>query len=162
MRILKIDHSFEECERYLEGEGVSSQFVENLLAHSLLILVCAEFERKIKELVTEKSQVISNSAMREFVRACLDNVFRSPSLENVKALLGKFGTSYKESFIGLLDAQVQQAYDSILRNRNNVAHGEGSVVTIGDVRLFYEDAHIVLDHFQEVLFADNGNRPGSS
>lgn len=161
MHIDEIDHSFNECERYLAGEEVRSQSVERLLAHSLLILVCAEFERKIKDLVKEKSQTISNSAMQEFVQACLDSVFRSPSLANVKALLGKFGVSYKDSFRKLLDARVQHAYDSILHNRNSVAHGDGSLVTIGEVKGFYEDAHIVLDHFQEVLFADNGNYPSN-
>lgn len=162
MRIPKIDHSFEECKRYLEGEGVDSKFVESLLAHSLLILICAEFESKVRELVTERSQkTISDGAMREFVRSCLDNVFRSPSLDNVKALLGRFEASRKDSFRGRLrlDERAQLAYDSILKNRNSVAHGEGSGVTIGEVREFYERAHTVLDYFREALFADNGSIP---
>ena len=159
MRISRIDHSFEECERYLAQERAGTEIIEVLLAHSLLIMISAEFEKKVKEIVTNRSRVISNDAMCEFVQKCLDSVFRSPALDEVTALLGKFGVSYKKSFRDLLDERVRLAYRSILENRNSVAHGEASTVTIGDVRKFYEEAHVVLDHFQDVLFADNGNGP---
>ena len=43
-------------------------------------------------------------------------------------------------------------YDSILNNRHNTAHGEGSDVTFGDIKQYYEHGHCVLDYFRDALF----------
>ena len=48
--------------------------------------------------------------------------------------------------------RAQNMYDSILNNRHNTAHGEGSDVTFGDVKQYYEHGHCVLDYFQDALF----------
>ena len=45
-------------------------------------------------------------------------------------------------------------YDSILKNRNEAAHGQGSHASIKDVKQYYEQGHIVLDYFREALFHD--------
>lgn len=45
------------------------------------------------------------------------------------------------------------SYNSLLRNRNSVAHGQGSAVTLEEVKGFYLGAHVVLDYFREALFS---------
>lgn len=45
------------------------------------------------------------------------------------------------------------SYNSLLRNRNSVAHGQGSAVTFEEVKGFYLGAHVVLDYFREALFS---------
>ena len=42
-------------------------------------------------------------------------------------------------------------YDSILSQRNAVAHGGDVNATLGDVKVYYAEAHKVLDCFKDAL-----------
>ncbi len=46
-----------------------------------------------------------------------------------------------------------QYYNNIIVNRHGVAHSDGSRITFQDAVQFYEEGHIVLDFFREVLLS---------
>ena len=116
-----------------------------------MILICAEFERKIQRLVEDRCASIADEAVQRFAVSCFANVFRSLRIAELSGLLGRFGESHKKKFTDALDEKSRNMYDSILSQRNAVAHGGSVNATLGDVKAYYAEAHKVLDCFSEAL-----------
>lgn len=77
-------------------------------------------------------------------------------VSDLSGLLGKFDPSYKDIFNQRINenGRAKITYDSVLVNRNNVAHGRGTSATFEDVKMYYEKGHVVLDYFRQALHAD--------
>ena len=127
--------------------------VENLLTGSILILICSEFEREFKGLILDRCSSVSDESIRKYIEESIRNVLRSLGIDELSGLLGKFGPLHKKEFRRLLDENnmVKTMYNSILTNRNRVAHGEGSNATMREVKRYYEKGHVVLDYFRDAL-----------
>ena len=149
MLIPQIDQALETCEECV-AEGVAGD-VQVLLTQSILILVCAEFEKKIQRLVEDRCASVADEAVQRFAVSCLENVFRSLRIAELSGLLGRFGKPHKKKFMDALDEQSKNMYDSILNQRNAVAHGGSVNATLGDVKTYYTEAHKVLDCFSDAL-----------
>ncbi len=124
-----------------------------MLTQYLLILMCSEFEGKIKDILRRECAQITQGSVRGFVGACIDTVFRGPRVTDLAGLLGKFGPSCKARFTALLKEhpQAETFYGNIITNRHSVAHAEGSTASFREVRQYYEAGHVVLDFFDEAL-----------
>lgn len=149
MLIPRIDQALDLCEEHLTT-GVAGD-VQVLLAHSLLVLMCAEFEKKIQTLVEDRCASIADEDARRFAVSCFDNVFRSLRIDALAGLLGRFGERHKRKFADALDEKSRNMYSSIVNQRNAAAHGVNVSATLGDVRVYYAEAHKVLDCFEEAL-----------
>ena len=152
MRIKRIDEALERCGEHLSAVETIDEEVESLLTQSILILICAEFERKLRELVLERCASVSDSAISEYIDNCTR--VRSLKTSDVSGLLAQFGDVCKSEFRRLLEenSDTETEYESIRSNRNRVAHGEGSNATFLEVKRYYERGHVVLDYFREALW----------
>ena len=150
MHIPRIDDAFRKCEAHLSSETVDSEIID-LLTRSLLILICAEFERKIKEMVKEKCESIPDDDVRKFVHHSANKAFRGLKITDLAGLLDDFSSEYKRQFNSNLDEKTKNMYSSILTNRNAVAHGGENAATFQEVKRYYEQTHVVLDWFQKAI-----------
>ncbi|MCY3869095.1 MAG: HEPN domain-containing protein [Gemmatimonadetes bacterium] len=160
MRLARIDRTLEKCEEHLSDTDAFGTEIESLLTQSLLVIMCAEFERKIKELIREKCSSVEDESIVEFMESCINAVFRSIRVNEISGLLNP----YKERFTQkIMDNKIQETlYSNIITNRNQVAHAEGSNATFKDVKEFYEEGHIVLDFFSEALLEDDTDSSSGS
>ena len=158
MRIARIEQTLERCDEHLTAASAYGTEIESLLTQSLLVLMCAEFERAIESLVQEKCSSVTDGSIREFLGSCVGAVFRSVKSSEIAGLLNRFGPTYKESFKQKMEENPVAVtfYNNIVTNRHGVAHSEGSNATFREVKQFYEQGHVVLDFFREALL-----RPGS-
>ena len=157
MRIPRIDQALEKCQSHLSSGTIEVE-IESLLTRSLLILIYAEFERAIKNLIKKRCSSIADDSVKNFAVGCTDRVFRGLRIDEMAGLLGQFDKSCKETFTHRLDQKTKDMYNNVLNNRHQVAHGKGSAVTFREVKQYYEHAHVVLDCFRESLFQNvNGS-----
>lgn len=159
MRIERIEQTLERCEEHLSSASAFGTEIESLLTQSLLVLMCAEFERAIENLVQEKCLSIMDDSIREFVKSCVSAVFRSVKSSEMAGLLNRFGPMYKEAFKQKAnDNQMAVTfYNKIVTNRHGVAHSEGTNATFPEVKRFYEEGHVVLEFFKDALLHNGGN-----
>ena len=157
MHIERIDQALEICEAHLSDTKAFGTEIESLLTQSLLIIMCAEFERKIEELIREKYSSIADESIVEFMKSCIGAVFRSIKISEISGLLKRFGSLYQDRFKQKTEGNSIPVtfYSNIIANRNQVAHAGGSNATFKDVKEFYEKGHIVLDFFSEALLEDD-------
>lgn len=153
MRIARIDQAMDACEAHLTRTSAFGTEIENLLTRSLLVLICAEFEQKIEDLVQLRCSVVSDTAIREFVGSCVSAVFRSVKSSEISGLLNRFGASYKARFKSKLDSDPVAVtfYNNIVINRHGMAHAEGTNITFAEAKQFYEKGHCVLDWLDYAL-----------
>nr|VFJ47766.1 MAG: hypothetical protein BECKFW1821A_GA0114235_101731 [Candidatus Kentron sp. FW]VFJ62298.1 MAG: hypothetical protein BECKFW1821B_GA0114236_107212 [Candidatus Kentron sp. FW] len=145
MRIERIDRALEQCETHLSSTSTYGTEIENLLTQSLLVLMYAEFERKIKTLVWERLSSITDGSIRKFVKSC--DAIRGLKTSDIAGLLGRFEPACKTAFTQKKNDNeyAENLYNSIVINRHDVAHAQGSHVTFREVKRFYEEGHVILD-----------------
>ncbi len=154
MRIQRIDDALERCGKYLTDTDSINDEIKNLLAQSLLILICSEFEKAFRNMVRKRCSSVSDKVVNESIESYTKRVPRSSNLDEVSGLLKRFGSDHKAEFKRQLarNSQVESMYSSIVNDRNDVAHGKGSNATFREVKQYYEEAHVVLDYFRDALF----------
>lgn len=156
MRIRRIDDAINRCVRHLSTAQAIDKEVESLLAQSLLILICAEFERKFRELIRERCSSISDGSIGRYIDSHIARAPRGLKLSDVSGTLAQFGSTHKEEFDRQRgeNRQAEDMYSSIVSNRHRVAHGDGSNATLEEVKQYYERGHEVLDYFKDALFGN--------
>jgi len=156
MRLQRIEFALEQCEQHLEHSAAYGTEIESLLTQSVLVIMCAEFEQKIEDIVRSKCGSVEDKAIKEFLSSCVAAVFRSVKSSELAGLLNRFGPEYKDAYKVRADDQQRAVtyYNNIVTNRHAIAHHLGSTVSFREAKLFYEEGHVVLDFFNDVLLTD--------
>ena len=152
MRIPRVDEALSRCKQVRSAAISTGLEVQDLLARALLVLIYAEFERVIRSVILKRCEEIPDAAVSQFVVSCVENVFRSLGIGALGGLLGRFDDESRREFQNRVDQNATNMYDSLMRNRNAAAHGEGVSPTLEEIEGYYLHAHVVLDHFREALF----------
>ena len=157
MRIERIDIALQQCNVHIAAGRPVDPAIEGMLTRSILVLICAEFEGKLRELIFDRCRAVSDPSIVNYLGNCVRSTLRSQRIEDITALLGKFGPDHKDHFRTLRerDRQVEHAYTSIMTNRNLAAHGEGVRAAFSDVDRYYKHGHPVLDFFEQALWIDS-------
>lgn len=161
MRIERIDAALERCVKYLSATDTTDKEIENLLTQSLLILICAEFEKKFRELIRERCSSVNDKSINEYVESHIRRSPRGLKPSDVAGMLAQFGRAHKDEFDRRRDEdrQSESMYSSIVTNRNGVAHGQGSSATLEEVKRYYEGGHVLLDYFKDALWIEENAAP---
>ena len=157
MRISRIDQTLTDCESLLSSANAFGTEIENLLTQSLLVVIYAEFEQKINNILKDKCLSIKDDSIKKFFESSVGEVFRSMKSTDMGDFLGRFGATYKENYRQQIknNQKAETSYGSILTNRHNVAHGKGTNASFREVKQYYEEGHVLLDFFQNALLREN-------
>ena len=107
----------------------------------------------------EKIQSIEDEALRRFVSSFLGMTNRRIYSSDLSDVLNRFGDNYRNEFNEKIHHVVEHeraatSYNNLITNRHNAAHSSGANITLRDVKIFYEEGHIILDFFREALIPD--------
>lgn len=120
----------------------------NIRAHwvrYLVVLTSGFLETSVSFIYTAYAEDKASPRLQKYVSAQLD----SPGnlrMDRLCRLIGSFGEDWLEEVTQLPDyGRIKAAVDSIVSNRNNVAHGEDISTTILQLREYYDAVVILLD-----------------
>lgn len=156
MKIGKIDNLIEICVAAAAADGNIGEEIEEVLVHALLVNMCAEFEKVLKQLTDERCSITDDAVLRAYAKSYSDTAFTSSGQKNVGDAVKRFGDASFEKFRTLRSENIEawEAYGSIITNRNHVAHGRHIQVTMSDVKAFYDRGHVVLCWFKDALWVN--------
>jgi hypothetical protein len=155
MKLTIIDHAFDLCDAHLSESNSRGTEVESYLTRYLLVLICAQFEEKIEQIVVERAKKSSDPELTSFVQAAADRIIRSINTSEISGLLNYFSSSCKEEFKkNISNSLVETNYNSIISNRHNTAHSSGANITFNDLKTYYESGHEVLDYLEQALLQE--------
>jgi len=132
---------------------------DELLVRSLLILICIEFEKIIKDNVRKKCVSVEDTSIRAFLESCVGSrvgggIIRGVNSGEIADLLNRFGATHKLAFTQnpKMSLYAVDSYNSIMSNRNLAAHSTQFHQTLTDVKQYYRAGQVVLDCFVEALW----------
>ena len=118
-----------------------------ILAHwarYLCILVSGFLESSIRTLYGDYTRRAAAPNIVNFVEGEL-KFFQNAKMEKIIALAGSFSLAWAEELKGASEGAVKDAVDSIVANKNSIAHGESVGITVARVQRYYERTLEVLE-----------------
>lgn len=123
------------------------------LAGYLVVLISGVYEDCIEHLVHRRASKSDDSQLISYVDERTAHIFRNPDTGNVVGLLGQFSTAYKKQFKARVGSESTDALDSIVNNKNWLAHGQTAKlqVTVADVEGYFGRSVRVLEALEDIL-----------
>jgi hypothetical protein len=108
-------------------------------AFYLCIRVSGFVENSVRIVFSEYAKIGSHQYIANFVENYLRR-FPNPSMDAICDLADKFSPRWKTEIKRLTSGRLKDSVDSIVVNRNNIAHGGVSSLTYSSLRSYYQDA----------------------
>lgn len=143
----RLDEALTKAKGYAGG----SAELEAFLSAHLVVLLAGAYEDCVEHMFTERAARTGDPEIQHYVQSTCDLLFRNPKFENIVRALKHFGDGYVNAFQTRIDTSAREAISSIVTNKNNVAHGKVSTVTIGDVENFHKRSLPIFDALEDVL-----------
>lgn len=121
-------------------EELQAQFVWYLCVRTSGYL---EFSTKtiLRKYVQEETGALP---VANFVNSQLDRTL-NPWMDHICDLIGKFNKSWKQNLQKATKGDIKDAIDSIVRNRNAIAHGNDAQLTFKELQRYFEYTQQVIE-----------------
>ncbi|MGD0422492.1 MAG: HEPN domain-containing protein [Candidatus Bathyarchaeia archaeon] len=147
-----IENAIRSCETHLNSSGARGSEIESYLTRYLLILICGEYEKLIKEKVVERARRASDPDLASFVERTVKS-FRGLRISEIKGgVLRKFSDNH----VAMFDQKTKNTeaiyrYSNIVENRHMTAHGQTVNMTFSELVTSFRMAESILISLSEVL-----------
>lgn len=123
---------------------------QSFIARYLTVYITGVYEQSIEEILSEYASLTGQLEIENFVSNQLDKNFRNPDMSNIIGIVKQFSTAWSEN-LKLLPQKNKDAIDSIVNNKNLIAHGRPSLITIADIKAFHVDATVVIEKIDNLF-----------
>lgn len=135
--ISKLDNLFVLAES-IEDDEVKGHFAKYLCV-KLSGLLEVFFKAKIADLVDKKSpKPVAHYVNSQF------KTFTNIDTRKIVKSLNQFSSEWEEEFNNGINEEQSSAINSVISNRNSIAHGNNSGISLKDVKYYYEKTKEVL------------------
>lgn len=140
----RLDGLFAQARKLPEAE------IQSHWSRYLCILVSGFLENSVEDCLTGYCTKRSDQAVANFVSAKLSS-FQNPSMSKILDLFGSFNPQWKTAIEDATQGQLSDSVNSIVGNRNRIAHGESVSLSMGSLQNYYNDAAKVVEILQQVV-----------
>ena len=136
----------------LNGFITATPLEQSYLAKFLVVFICGIYEEIVEEIINEMVAKVTNNnpEVCKFIQDHLRYRFRNPDMNNIVKLLKQFNDSWETTLLAL-PRIARDALNSIVENKNAIAHGQQTVLTIADVKRYYIDSRVVIEKIDDML-----------
>lgn len=166
MRIPEIDSAIAVCDAHLRGCNGFNTKIESYLVSYLLVLIASSFEKRFQELIQAHLVCINKDNVRnDYFNGSIKKIFKRYKTSEIAEVIRLLGPLYTERFNEIRNnrkiKRIFTSYDNIVNNRHEFAHGSvttsGLNMTFPEVVRSYEECHLLLDLFEQVLTYNPNN-----
>lgn len=123
--------------------GVTTSF----LAQYTAIILYAEMEERIAEIVRLRLEQYSHRVIAGFLTSTMGDVIKRTPKSDIAKLVVRFGDDFRGAFNGMIDERQVQQYSNVIEARHDVGHRRGSNITLAEVRA----GQVAADHILAAL-----------
>lgn len=140
-----LDNLFIEVSTLDEGEIIKAH-----LARYLCVRTSGYLENVVKSLISNYCDGSSPQPIQTFV---IKRTKHSTNLGYMKLLrlLEEFSNEWKESFESRLTHQQKISLNSVVSNRNSIAHGNPDSITFNNIKDYYDDIKEVIIILTDII-----------
>lgn len=118
----------------------------------LTVLISGIYEDSIKNILKESIHRESiTKEVKGFIFKQIDTIFRNPTHKNLKGLLNRFNKAWLNKIHQKIVDEEWEALNSIVNNKNNIAHGDSSSITFDDIFTYYQKSKKILTELDSLI-----------
>ncbi len=142
-----------EIKVILESSMEVSDEIRASLARYACVLASGYLEAAMRELVASYTRKRGSETLHRYIESTL-GLFQNPNTEKILRLVGRFDPKCRRDLELSVEGQLKDSVDSIYSNRNSIAHGRLTGISLARVRTYYADARTVVKEAETVLTAE--------
>ena len=117
-------------------------------ARYLCVLVSGFLEVSVRSVLHEYVRKRSSEEVARYVDGRLRG-FQNPTMQRILELSGGFSPAWRDRLESATKGEIKLAVDSIVANRNKIAHGESVEITYSRVKSYYQNIVTLVDILEE-------------
>lgn len=130
--------------------SVNDPHLASMLSDYLVVFISGIYEDIIEYLFVQRVGKTKDKEIENLVKTLIGRQFRNPEFGKVKKLVDALDSKYGIA-LSKLDKKHRDAIDSIVSNKNKVAHGGVSNATINDVAIYHNNALKIFEELENIL-----------
>jgi RiboL-PSP-HEPN len=133
--------------------SINDPEVHAFFARYIVVFASGIYEDCIEHLFTEFAKKYGNAEIAFFMSKMLHLHFRNPEYGAMKGWLKHINSDYGDELDQKLISTVgcKDALDSVVTNKNEVAHGKSCSATLGDVEKYHQRVLPIFDAVEDIL-----------
>lgn len=131
-RLASIEVALKKADAFKSDPQVASY-----LAGFLAVMISGVYEDCVEHLVCERVKRASDIEIHHYFEKDISESFRNPEFGKVQGILGEFSKNWADDIKKKVDYPSQQALDSIVADKNAIAHGKSSTLTVSDIKNYH-------------------------
>jgi hypothetical protein len=155
MWLPRTELALEECRKHLTETGSFNTPIEAYITRGLIVLLCAEIEASVTDLIVRRVEASDDAEVRQFAKSISKGFVRNAKPAEVGDVVGRFGEHCKQRYQQSLDASIgdggRMRIGDLVANRDRFAHGEPPDVTFRELQEAFNDALGLLEAVEKAL-----------
>ncbi len=142
----RLDNLFERLDKLFSKDSDFSGEIElqSHWARYLCILVSGFLETSVQAIYSQYAREKATPYVANYVTRKLKR-FTNPKMEDILTLSGMFSKEWRDHLENATEGELKAAVDSIVANRNQIAHGVDVGISFVTIRGYYQSAVKVVD-----------------
>lgn len=153
MNSRKVDILLAEIEKSINeiyGFRHASYKEKSYLAKYLTVIISGIYEESIRTIITEWVSKRGSPEIGKFVNSAMEYWSMNPNIEKIVKILNKFDNQWGREIIQLPQKN-KDAINSIVGQKNNIAHGRPSSITLVDIKDYFDNSRCVIEKIDEIV-----------
>jgi len=145
----KIDSLIRRIEKYSKTD-FDLEIMSDMSKYTC-IQVSGYFDKSIIYLLLKYSEKHANKELQKFVYEKLKR-FSNASSVKIESLLNSYSKCWGKSIVSHPRYnELKGSINSLVRERNLIAHGEDSTISLARVKQYYQHAEVLLDYISSII-----------
>lgn len=125
--------------------------IASYLCGFLAVKICGVYEDCIEHLICQRAARATDTEVYQYVKSSIAESFRNPKFSRIIEILSKFSSAYVDALKNGIDHKSRVALDSIVDNKNAIAHGRSSNVTLSDIKDYHSRCMPIFELLEAIL-----------
>ncbi len=131
----------------------SDPMLKQLLTQHLVVLVVAEAEDALEEIIVHYFHTTTTPAAKSLAQSCLSSLLRSVKTSEIAGFLNRLGSPFKESFQAEMRALApdESRFNNLVVNRHSIVHEAQCNITFEELRDSVVSVHKICEALRRSL-----------
>jgi hypothetical protein len=150
-RAKELLESIDDTIKNINGFSNISDLEKAYLARYLVVFISGIYEEAIETIINENVEKLNSKRISMYIATSLEDNFQNPNIYKISNLLNKFEDNLGELFKKQMSDKAKVALGSIVANKNAIAHGDATNITLNVVIQYYQDSRIIIEKVDDIF-----------
>jgi hypothetical protein len=135
---------------FVTAETLTDEEIQGHFAKYLCVKTSGLFESYIKSQIGDFADSTSAQPIAKHVKAKNKN-FTNIDFRKLDGFLNSFSSDWWQKFENKLTPELKSSLNSVISNRNNIAHGNPDSITFGNMKIHYSNMKQVINLLDSII-----------